>query len=81
MTTALDRWPRPFANPHRIASNRHPDHLSKRFKEAVMDITITKADSLKTKPEADRLGFGTLFTDPMFNMDYDPDRGWHSPRI
>ena len=46
-----------------------------------MDITITKAESLKTKPEADRLGFGTLFTDHMFNMDYDPDRGWHSPRI
>jgi branched-chain amino acid aminotransferase len=81
MTTALDRWPRPFANLHRIASNRHPDHLLKRFKEAVMDITITKAESLKTKPEADRLGFGTLFTDHMFNMDYDPDRGWHSPRI
>ena len=34
-----------------------------------MDITITKAESLKTKPDADRLGFGTLFTDYMFNMD------------
>jgi len=46
-----------------------------------MDITITNAESLKTKPDADRLGFGTLFTDHMFNMDYDPDRGWHNPRI
>ena len=46
-----------------------------------MDITITKAESLKTKPDADRLGFGTLFTDHMFNMDYDPDQGWHTPRI
>jgi branched-chain amino acid aminotransferase len=51
------------------------------LKEAVMDITITKAESLKAKPDADRLGFGTLFTDHMFNMDYDPDQGWHAPRI
>lgn len=46
-----------------------------------MDITITKAESLKAKPAPDRLGFGTLFTDHMFNMDYDPDQGWHQPRI
>ncbi|MGD9332340.1 MAG: branched-chain amino acid aminotransferase [Desulfobacterales bacterium] len=46
-----------------------------------MDITITKAGSLKAKPDADRLGFGTLFTDHMFNMDYDPEKGWHDPRI
>ena len=46
-----------------------------------MDITITKAESLKSKPDADRLGFGTIFTDHMFNMDYDPEKGWHNPRI
>ncbi len=46
-----------------------------------MEIAITKAASLKSKPEADRLGFGTLFTDHMFNMDYDPENGWHHPRI
>ena len=46
-----------------------------------MEITITKAESLKAKPDADRLGFGTLFTDHMFNMDYDPQQGWHNPRI
>lgn len=46
-----------------------------------MDITITHAESLNAKPDADRLGFGTLFTDHMFNMDYDPDQGWHNPRI
>jgi branched-chain amino acid aminotransferase len=46
-----------------------------------MDITITRAESLKAKPDDDRLGFGTLFTDHMFNMDYNPQQGWHNPRI
>ncbi len=46
-----------------------------------MDITITKAASLKPKPDDSKLGFGTIFTDHMFNMDYDPERGWHNPRI
>ena len=46
-----------------------------------MDITITRAESLKAKPDEDRLGFGTHFTDHMFNMDYDPQQGWHNPRI
>ena len=46
-----------------------------------MDITITKAASPKPKPDDSNLGFGTIFTDHMFNMDYDPERGWHHPRI
>ena len=46
-----------------------------------MDIAITKAASLKPKPDDNNLGFGTLFTDHMFNMDYDLERGWHNPRI
>ncbi len=46
-----------------------------------MDITITKAASPKPKPDDSNLGFGTIFTDHMFNMDYDPERGWHNPRI
>ncbi|MDJ0722190.1 MAG: branched-chain amino acid aminotransferase [Desulfobacterales bacterium] len=46
-----------------------------------MDITITKAAALKPKPDDSMLGFGTIFTDHMFNMDYDPERGWHNPRI
>ncbi len=28
-----------------------------------------------------RLGFGQVFTDHMFIMDYDPEKGWHDPRI
>lgn len=27
------------------------------------------------------MGFGTSFTDYMFNMDYNPKLGWHNPRI
>ena len=46
-----------------------------------MQLTTEKADTLKEKPEDTKLGFGTLFTDHMFNMDYHPDHGWHHPRI
>ncbi|MFH0785223.1 MAG: branched-chain amino acid aminotransferase [Pseudomonadota bacterium] len=46
-----------------------------------MEITYKKADSLKKHPEGSALGFGTLFTDYMFNMDYSPKDGWHNPRI
>ena len=46
-----------------------------------MELTVTKAETLKEKPEDTKLGFGTLFTDHMFNMDYNPDQGWHNPRI
>jgi branched-chain amino acid aminotransferase len=46
-----------------------------------MALTITHTESPKTKPSGGALGFGTLFTDHMFNMDYDPDNGWHNPRI
>ncbi len=46
-----------------------------------MQITITKADHLKPKPDESNLGFGTIFTDHMFNMDYSPEKGWHNPRI
>ncbi len=46
-----------------------------------MDITIKKADTLKSHPDDSALGFGTVFTDHMFNMDYNPEKGWHNPRI
>jgi branched-chain amino acid aminotransferase len=46
-----------------------------------MQLTITKTDHLKPKPDESSLGFGTIFTDHMFNMDYSPEKGWHSPRI
>ena len=46
-----------------------------------MQLTITKADQLQTKPDDANLGFGSIFTDHMFNMDYNPQDGWHNPRI
>ncbi|MBW2568129.1 MAG: branched-chain amino acid aminotransferase [Deltaproteobacteria bacterium] len=46
-----------------------------------MQLTITKSDILKPKPDDLNLGFGKIFTDHMFNMDYDHDNGWHNPRI
>ena len=46
-----------------------------------MDISTTTRQTLKPKPKATELGFGSLFTDHMFNMDYSPDKGWHAPRI
>lgn len=46
-----------------------------------MEITFKKTDTLKEHPEDSALGFGTVFTDYMFNMDYSPEAGWHNPRI
>jgi branched-chain amino acid aminotransferase len=46
-----------------------------------MQLTVKKADQLKTKPDDSKLGFGSIFTDHMFNMDYNPQDGWHHPRI
>ncbi len=46
-----------------------------------MNISITRSAELKPLPDAHNLTFGTIFTDHMFNMDYDPEKGWHNPRI
>jgi branched-chain amino acid aminotransferase len=46
-----------------------------------MDVNQIKNTHLKPKPDQTRLGFGTLFTDYMLNMDYAPDQGWHNARI
>lgn len=46
-----------------------------------MITSIKKSTQLKPKPDETQLGFGTLFTDHMFNMDYSPDKGWHDPRV
>jgi len=44
-------------------------------------ITIQKNPNPKAKPDPNALGFGQLFTDHMFIMDYTEGQGWHSPRI
>ena len=46
-----------------------------------MSLPFQKAEPLKSLPDQSKLGFGTIFTDHMFNMDYNPDDGWHNPRI
>jgi branched-chain amino acid aminotransferase len=46
-----------------------------------MQLTITQSKMLKPKPDETKLGFGQVFTDHMFNMDYNPQKGWHNPRI
>jgi branched-chain amino acid aminotransferase len=46
-----------------------------------MQIPMTKTDKPKTKPNDTELTFGTVFTDHMFNMDYDLENKWHHPRL
>ena len=46
-----------------------------------MTITITKTTHPGTLPPCDQLGFGTVFTDHMFLMDYSADKGWHDARV
>ncbi|AET67118.1 branched-chain amino acid aminotransferase, group II [Desulfosporosinus orientis DSM 765] len=45
------------------------------------DISVTKVEKLGVIPTDDQLGFGKIFTDHMFVMDYATGKGWHSPRI
>jgi len=45
-----------------------------------MEIKITKTTSPKVKP-TENLGFGKLFTDHMFIMDYTVGKGWYDARI
>lgn len=46
-----------------------------------MNITINKSTKKKTKPDDSTLGFGKIFTDNMFIMDYSKEEGWHDARI
>ena len=46
------------------------------------DIGFIPAKSLKAKPtDESKLGFGRLFTDYMFIMNYNPQDGWSNPRV
>ena len=46
-----------------------------------MEIKFVKAQCPKEKPDPSNLGFGHIFTDHMFVMEYDPENGWHDQRI
>ena len=46
------------------------------------EIKITRTDAPKAKPQDENnLGFGKIFTDHMFEMDYTEGIGWHDPRV
>jgi branched-chain amino acid aminotransferase len=44
-------------------------------------IRITKAAQRKPRPKDMDLGFGTVFTDHMFLMDFEEEKGWYDPRV
>ncbi|KZR58892.1 branched-chain amino acid aminotransferase [Pseudobacillus badius] len=44
-------------------------------------IQLNLSPEKKSKPKAEELGFGKIFTDHMFIMDYTEGQGWHDPRI
>ncbi|OZI13701.1 branched chain amino acid aminotransferase [Bacillaceae bacterium SAS-127] len=44
-------------------------------------IQVNLSPERKPKPESNQLGFGKIFTDHMFVMDYTEGTGWHDPRI
>ena len=46
-----------------------------------MQIKIQKTTTPKQKPDWKNLGFGHIFTDHMFIMDYDEGQGWHDARV
>lgn len=48
----------------------------------MLDIKITKTQTPKQKPaKGQKLGFGKIFTDHMFMMNYTEGKGWYDPRI
>ncbi|GHU61463.1 branched-chain-amino-acid aminotransferase 2 [Clostridia bacterium] len=49
--------------------------------ELLETLKITKTTHPKEKPDPAALGFGQVFTDHMFLLDYDEGQGWHDPVI
>ena len=48
----------------------------------MLDIKITRTETPKAKPvPGQKLGFGKIFTDHMFVMNYTEGQGWHDPRV
>ena len=47
----------------------------------MQEFPITRAATLKPKPDPKTLVFGRSFTDHMFVMNYDTGKGWHDGRI
>ncbi|MBC8015793.1 MAG: branched-chain amino acid aminotransferase [Sporomusaceae bacterium] len=45
------------------------------------EIVVVKKNVEGIMPPEEKLGFGEYFTDHMFTMDYDPEKGWNNPRV
>ncbi len=45
------------------------------------EFSITKTANPKEKPDPNNLPFGAYFTDHMFVMDYNEEKGWHDGRV
>lgn len=59
-----------------IGENQAPEEVV-----IMQEFPITRAKTLKPKPDPKTLVFGQSFTDHMFVMNYAPDKGWHDGRI
>lgn len=44
-------------------------------------ISITRTETPHARPADNALSFGKVFTDHMFIMNYNADKGWHDPRV
>ena len=68
-----DQWPRPVR------------HGSTMYAMAAMEFEITRNPAARSDEDREAIlanpGFGKHFTDHMVVVDWDADRGWHSPRV
>jgi branched-chain amino acid aminotransferase len=46
-----------------------------------MAIPVERTKNPRPRPKDDELGFGTIFTDHLFRVDFDEKKGWHSARV
>ncbi|MGH7391785.1 MAG: branched-chain amino acid aminotransferase [Candidatus Rokuibacteriota bacterium] len=44
-------------------------------------IRVTRTTARKPRPRDGELGFGQFFTDHMFVMDFEEEKGWYDPRV
>ena len=57
-------------------------HFTGKEGTVMLDIKVTLSQNLKQKPtDESALGFGRIFTDHMFLMDYEKGVGWNNARI
>jgi branched-chain amino acid aminotransferase len=53
----------------------------KREEGRILDIAVKQSVTKGTMPPENQLGFGKYFTDHMFVMDYNTEKGWHNPSV